>query len=235
MVICVTFTFVSFDQPGPSPLSLSLATCFCLQNCCSLDVFLFFSLHSLKTLKTVGRERHRRSAVSEILKSPCLAPTIIPRSKSFGSNFFLEQRLNLFTISACFYAFSCCNMICINKLVYLKNCSSSVCIQKKIYIKNVLLDFVRNNHSCHIAFASQEANNSTNSVFTYIWNTVVSPTGLVLNESGWLFQPANMSWLILFPSRKIQQRSELFIDYGCRYSNVSTRLNDIVALDKSLC
>ena len=59
---------------------------------------------------------------------PCLAPMIIPRTKSlrlhFGprSDFWSEKQLNLLTTSACLYAFSCCHMIiglniCINKLV----------------------------------------------------------------------------------------------------------------------
>ena len=39
---------VSFDQSGPSPLTSLINKRFCLQNCCSLDVFFFH--HSLQTL-----------------------------------------------------------------------------------------------------------------------------------------------------------------------------------------
>ena len=66
------------------PLSLTIR--FCTQNCCSLDV-LCFSLHFSANSRLL-RENPRRSAVSEILKPPCLAPTIIPRSKSLRSHFF---------------------------------------------------------------------------------------------------------------------------------------------------
>ena len=69
-----------------------------------------FSHHSLQTVEAVPRGL----AVSEILTPPCLAPTIIPQSKS--------KQLNLIK-SACLYAFRFCHMISwlniwINKLVY---------------------------------------------------------------------------------------------------------------------
>ena len=91
---------VSFDQPGPSPLTSLINKA---QNCCLLDVFCF----SHHTLQTFVCQNPRRSAISEILKAPCLAPTIIPfhsiplhyitfyladafipRSKSLRSHFF---------------------------------------------------------------------------------------------------------------------------------------------------
>ena len=78
---------VSFDQSGssPSPLTSLINNTFLpaeplLTGC--------FTHHSLQTLETVVLENPRRSAVSEILKPPCLAPTIIPRSKSLRSHFF---------------------------------------------------------------------------------------------------------------------------------------------------
>ena len=99
---------------------------FCPQNCCSLDVFCF-SHHSLQTLETVVRENPRRSAVSEILKPPCLAPTIIPRSKSLRSHFFpiltfgLKNSWTSWPRLHAFMHLVCCHMIgwlniCINKL-----------------------------------------------------------------------------------------------------------------------
>ena len=51
---------------------LSLTRCLCRQSCCSLDVF-YFSYHSLQTPETAVHENPRRSAVSEMLKPPCLA------------------------------------------------------------------------------------------------------------------------------------------------------------------
>ena len=63
------------------------------QNCCSLDVFSFLH-HS-----------HKRSAVSEILKSPCLEPTIIPRSKSLRSHFIPNLTFCLNNSWPCLHAF----------------------------------------------------------------------------------------------------------------------------------
>ena len=51
-------------------------------------MFFVFPHHSLQILGIVMCENPRRSANSEILKPPCLAPTIIPRSKSLRSHFF---------------------------------------------------------------------------------------------------------------------------------------------------
>ena len=82
--VCFCHLSVSFSQSGPSP-PLSLTTCSCPQNCCSLEVFSFFH-NSLQTLETVVHENPRRSAVSE--KPPSLAPTVIPRLKSLRSHFF---------------------------------------------------------------------------------------------------------------------------------------------------
>ena len=84
--IWVTVTFLSALTSLALLLwPLSLTMHFCPHNCCSLDVF-SFSHHSLQTNKTVVHENPRRSGVSEILKPPCLAPTIIPRSKSHVSH-----------------------------------------------------------------------------------------------------------------------------------------------------
>ena len=62
-------------------------------------------------------------------KPPCLAPTILPQSKSLKSYFsqfwhlVWKKQLTLLAMSACFYAFICCQMIgqliiCTSKLVY---------------------------------------------------------------------------------------------------------------------
>ena len=106
---------------------LSLTRCFCLQNCCSLDVFCF-SHYSLQTLENVVHENPRRSAVSEILKPPRLAPTIIPQSKSLWSHLcpILTFGLNnSWTSWPCLHAFMHLVAamigwlnICINKLLY---------------------------------------------------------------------------------------------------------------------
>ena len=70
--------------------------------------FLFFAPFSANSRNCCAW----KSADSEMLKPPCMAPTIIPRS--FESHFFpilafgLEKQLNLLTTSACFDAFSCC-------------------------------------------------------------------------------------------------------------------------------
>ena len=69
------------------------------------------------SLTTVVHENPRRSAVSEILKPPCLTPTIIPRSKSLRSHLFpiltfgLKNSWTSWPHLRCFYAFSCCHMI----------------------------------------------------------------------------------------------------------------------------
>ena len=91
LVICITITFLS----ASTSLTLflwthSLATCFCLQNCCSLGVFLFFTPFSANSrdMNFIVHENPRRSTISEILKPPCLAPTIIPRSKLLWSHSF---------------------------------------------------------------------------------------------------------------------------------------------------
>ena len=99
---------VSFDQPGPSPPSLT--TRFFLAELLLTGLFLVFlgegvSHHSQQTLDTVVHEFLRRSAVSEILKPPRLEATIIPQSKVtflFHSDVWSEQQLNLLTMSVCF-------------------------------------------------------------------------------------------------------------------------------------
>ena len=67
--LCYCHRPVSFDQSGSSPLTSLINKAELLLTGCFLH-------HSLQT------ENPRRSTVSEILKPPCLAPTIIPRSKS---------------------------------------------------------------------------------------------------------------------------------------------------------
>ena len=121
--LCYCDLHVSFDQSGPSPLT-SLIRHFYLQNCCSLDVYLFFAPFSANYGLLHVKSQEIRQFL-RIFKPPCLAPTIIPRSKSLRSHFFpiwSEKQLNLLNTSAYFYAFSCCHMIgwlnCINKLVY---------------------------------------------------------------------------------------------------------------------
>ena len=85
--ICITVTFLSASTSLALFIwPLSLTTHFVPQNCCSLDLFCF-SHNSLHTVETVVCENQRRSAVSEILKPPCLAPTIIPWSKSLRLHF----------------------------------------------------------------------------------------------------------------------------------------------------
>ena len=69
---------VSVDQSGPSPLISLIHNAFLSTE---LLMFICFSHHSLQTLKNVVHENPSRSAVSEILKPPCLGPIIIPRSK----------------------------------------------------------------------------------------------------------------------------------------------------------
>ena len=72
---------------------------------CSLDVFCFFLRQPLETI-VCGNPKS--SAVSEILKTPCLAPAIIPRSKSLRSHFFPVLNLalnNSWTSWPCLHAF----------------------------------------------------------------------------------------------------------------------------------
>ena len=67
LVICITVTFLSAMTCLALLLwPLSLAMLFCLQNCCSLDVFCF-SHHSLQTLETAMCDNPRRSAASNHL------------------------------------------------------------------------------------------------------------------------------------------------------------------------
>ena len=65
---------VSFDQSGPSPQTSVINNAF-------LPAELLLT-RCFGTLETVVPENPRRSAVSEILKPPCLGSTIVPRSKS---------------------------------------------------------------------------------------------------------------------------------------------------------
>ena len=106
---------LSFDQSNPSPLTSLINNMF-LPTELLLTGFFCFLHHSLQTVETIVRENHRRSAVSEILKPPCLAPTIIPCSKSLETTFLpnsdiwsekTTEPLDL----ACFYALRCSNMI----------------------------------------------------------------------------------------------------------------------------
>ena len=66
---------VSFDQSGPSPLTSLIYKAFLPTELLLTGCFLFFAPFSKLS---VVCENPRRSAVSEILKPPCLAPTIIP-------------------------------------------------------------------------------------------------------------------------------------------------------------
>ena len=126
--LCYCHLPISFEQSGPSPLISLMNNTFCLQSCCSQFFFCCFLHLSLQTLETFVRENYGRSAVTAILKPPCLAPTIIPRSESLRSHFFpllkfwIEKQVNLLITSACVYAISCCHVIgrlniCTNKLV----------------------------------------------------------------------------------------------------------------------
>ena len=100
---CIVWFFdflpVSSNQSGHSPLnSLSFSPTGLLQT----GRFFAYAVNA----------NPRRPAVSEILKPPCLAPTIIPRSKikftsikcNHHSAVCSEQKLNLLTMSACLYA-----------------------------------------------------------------------------------------------------------------------------------
>lgn len=71
------------NQSGHSPLNCLLNKAFLPTDL--LLTFFFFSHHSLYILATVVHENARR--LEEIHKQSCLAPTIIPRSKSFRSHF----------------------------------------------------------------------------------------------------------------------------------------------------
>ena len=82
-VVMHVFFFALLSPRPVWPFSSDLSH-FYLQNCTH---WMFF--HSLQTLETVVCENPRRSAVSVILKPPCLPPTIIPWSKSLWSHFFL--------------------------------------------------------------------------------------------------------------------------------------------------
>ena len=82
--LCYGHLPISFDQSGPSPLTLLFNNVFLPAELLLTGCFCF-SHHSLQT---VVFENPRRLAVSEKLKLPCLAPTIIPQSKSLRSHFF---------------------------------------------------------------------------------------------------------------------------------------------------
>ena len=76
VVICIThYRPVSFNQSGPSPLTTLISNTFlpAEHNAHSM-FFCFFSHHSLQTWDCC--ENPRRSAVSEILKEPCLSGTV---------------------------------------------------------------------------------------------------------------------------------------------------------------
>ena len=77
----------SFDQSGPSPLTSLIKKVFLPTELLLTGCFLFLH-HSLQILEAVVRENPRRSAGSEILKPPCLAPIIISWSKSLRSHLF---------------------------------------------------------------------------------------------------------------------------------------------------
>ena len=80
-------------------------------------------------------ENPRRSAVSQIPKPPCLAPTIFLQSKSLKSpsDIWSEKQLSLLTMSACFYE-------------YLIKCTVSVYLIYNMYYKTecTVIDKVRN-------------------------------------------------------------------------------------------
>ena len=111
----------------------------------------------VQTLETV--QNRRRSAVSKILKPPCLAPTIIPRSKSLALHFFpigswqtfgLKNSWTSWPCLHAFMPFNCCHMICwldicINKLMY--RSLSVYCINNMKYgrqkiIQNYMVDWL---------------------------------------------------------------------------------------------
>ena len=87
---------VSFDQSGPSPLISLINTAFLTAELLLTRCFLY---HSLPTLETVVHKNPRRSAISEIPKPPCLAPTIMPQAKSLKSHFFPIMICNVTHIS----------------------------------------------------------------------------------------------------------------------------------------
>ena len=139
-VCCWSLVGIKGVYEGQSGPSLSLTGCFFLTETLLTGPFFSFSHHSLQTLETVC-ENSRRSAVSEILKPPCLAPTIIPRSKSLGwhfcphSDIWSEKQLNLLAMFACLYEFSLLPHDWLSKYlhlqagaqVYLIKCSLSLC------------------------------------------------------------------------------------------------------------
>lgn len=86
-------------------------------------------------------ENPRRSAVSEILKPTCLAPTIIPQSNTLRSHFFpillfdVNIKWSSWPVSAWFYALHCCHdwlmymnkyTECMNKQAHWLRCLVSV-------------------------------------------------------------------------------------------------------------
>ena len=85
MAICITLTFLSASTSlavllRPLSLTTQVFACRTAAHC--------FFRTILCSLESAVHENPRRSAISEILKPACLAPTIIPRSKSLRSHFF---------------------------------------------------------------------------------------------------------------------------------------------------
>ena len=93
------------------PLSTSWTMRFCLQNCWLHWMFFVMRTILSKILQTRVWKSQGISSSLRYYKPPCLAPTIIPRSKSLKSHFFpiqkmwSEKQLNLLT--------TCCKFSCI--------------------------------------------------------------------------------------------------------------------------
>ena len=94
---------VSFNQPGPSPLTSLINKAFLRTKLLLSGCFILH--HYLQTLETVVCENPRRSAVTQTTLSGTnnhTSITFIPHSEIWS-----EKQLNLLTMSACFYAFNC--------------------------------------------------------------------------------------------------------------------------------
>ena len=77
---------VSFSQSSPSPLNSLVNKAFLPAELLLTGCFLFFTPFSANSRDLLYLKMAR--VVSEILKPPCLASTIIPWSKSLRSHFF---------------------------------------------------------------------------------------------------------------------------------------------------
>ena len=78
---------ISFDQSGTSPLtSLHYNNTFLPTEL--LPTGCFFVFHTILFKPFFVHGNPKRSAISEILNPPCLAPAVIPQTKSLKSYFF---------------------------------------------------------------------------------------------------------------------------------------------------